>query len=72
VRSRNTIPIEQARAQIVREISQKKFDDALKAATSNVHSDLNEQYFSFHNAPPPQRIQPRALPPAGTKTAPPK
>jgi hypothetical protein len=73
VRSRNTIPIEQARAQIVREISQKKFDDALKAATSNVHSDLNEQYFSFHNAPPQQqRIPPRVVPPAGTKTAPPK
>ena len=72
VRSRNTIPVEQARAQIVREISQKKFDDALKAATSGVHSDLNEQYFSFHNTPPPQRIQPRALPPAGAKTAPPK
>ena len=72
VRSRNTISMEQARAQIVREISQKKFDDALKAATSNVHSDLNEQYFGFHNAPPPQRIQPRVVPPAGTKTAPPK
>ena len=72
VRSRNTVPIEQARAQIAREISRKKFDDALKAATSNVHSDLNEQYFSFHNAPPPQRIAPRAVPPAGTKTAPPK
>jgi hypothetical protein len=72
VRSRNTIPIELARAQIVREISQKKFDDALKAATSGVHSDLNEQYFSFHNAPPPQRISPRVVPPAGAKTAPPK
>jgi hypothetical protein len=72
VRSRNTIPIEQARAQIVREISEKKFDDALKAATSNVHSDLNEQYFSFHNAVPPQRIAPHSVPPAGTKTAPPK
>ncbi|HEX3091303.1 MAG TPA: hypothetical protein VHW72_01705, partial [Candidatus Angelobacter sp.] len=72
VRSRATVPIEQARAQIVREISQKKFDDALKAATSNVHSDLNEQYFSFHNALPPQRIAPRVVPPAGAKTAPPK
>src|ERR1051326_2160271 len=72
VRSRNTVPVQQARAQIVREISQKKFDDALKAATSNVHSDLNEQYFSFHNAMPPQRIAPHAVPPAGPKTAPPK
>ena len=72
VRSRNTVPMEQARAQIVREISQKKFDDAMKAATSNVHSDLNEQYFSFHNASLPQRIAPHAVPPAGAKTAPPK
>lgn len=72
VRSRNTISIEQARAQIVREISQKNIDSALKAATGTVHSELNEQYFSFHNAAPPQRIPPRALPPAGAKTAPPK
>ena len=71
VRSRNTVPIEQARAQIVREISQKNIDAALKTATSGVHSELNEQYFSFHNAAPPQRIPPRTFPP-GTKTAPPK
>jgi hypothetical protein len=71
VRSRNTIPLEQAKAQIVREISQKNIDAALKTATSGVHSELNEQYFSFHNAAPPQRIPPRTLPPA-TKTAPPK
>jgi len=71
VRSRNTIPLEQAKAQIVREISQKNIDAALKTATSGVHSELNEQYFSFHNAAPPQRITPRTLPPT-TKTAPPK
>ena len=72
VRSRNTMSLEQARAQIVREISQKNIDDALKAATSSVRSDLNEQYFGFHNAVPPQRIPPRAVPPGTTKTAPPK
>jgi len=71
VRSRNNIPLEQAKAQIVREISQKNIDAALKTATSSVRSELNEQYFSFHNAAPPQRIPPRTLPP-GTKTAPPK
>jgi len=71
VRSRNTIPIEQAKPQIVREISQKNIDAALKTATSSVHSELNEQYFSFHNAAPPQRIPRSTLPPA-TKTAPPK
>jgi hypothetical protein len=72
VRSRNTMPMEQARAQIVREISQKNIDDALKAVTGNVHSDLNEQYFGSRNAPPPQRIPPRAVPPGSTKTVPPK
>jgi hypothetical protein len=72
VRSRNTMPMEQAKAQIVREISQKNIDDALKSATGGVTSDLNEQYFSLRHAAPPQRIQPHALPPAGTKTAPPK
>jgi len=72
VRSRNTMPMEVARTQIVREISQKNVDEALKAATSGVTSDLNEQYFSLRHAPPPQRIPQRALPPGGTKTAPPK
>lgn len=72
VRSRNIMPMEQARAQIVREISQKNIDDALKSATGGVTSDLNEQYFSLRHAAPPQRIQPRVLPPGGTKTAPPK
>jgi hypothetical protein len=72
VRSRNAMPMEQAKALIVREISQKNIDDALKAATNGVTSDLNEQYFSLRNAPPPQRIPPRVVPPAGTKTAPPK
>jgi hypothetical protein len=46
LRARNTIPLELAKAQIVREISQKNIDAALKAATSGVHSDLNEQYFN--------------------------
>ncbi|HEX3155527.1 MAG TPA: peptidylprolyl isomerase [Candidatus Angelobacter sp.] len=72
VRSRNTMPLEAARAQIVREISQKNIDDALKAATSNVHSDLNEQYFSLQHAAPPQRIPARVLPPGAMKPAPPK
>ncbi|HXO38095.1 MAG TPA: peptidylprolyl isomerase [Candidatus Acidoferrum sp.] len=72
VRSRNGIPLEQAKVQIVREISQKNIDDALKAATGGVTSDLNEQYFSLRNAATPQRIPPRALPPGGTKPAPPK
>jgi hypothetical protein len=72
VRSRNSVPLELAKAQIVREISQKNIDDALKAATGGVTSDLNEQYFNLRHAAPPQRIPPRALPPGGTKPATPK
>ena len=72
VRSRNTVPMEQARALIVREISQKNIDDALKAATSGVTSDLNEQYFSLRHASPPPRIPPRALPPGAARPTPPK
>jgi PPIC-type PPIASE domain len=72
VRTRNSIPLEQAKAQIVREISQKNIDDALKAATSGVQSDLNEQYFNLRHASPPPRIPGRVLPPGGTKPAPPK
>jgi hypothetical protein len=72
VRSRNSIPLEQAKAQIVREISQKNIDDALKAASNGVESELNEQYFSFRHASPPPRIPPRAVPPGSAKPAPPK
>jgi hypothetical protein len=72
VRVRNTVPLEQAKGQIVREISQKNIDDALKAATSGVHSDLNEQYFDLRRASPPPRIPARMLPPGSAKPTPPK
>ena len=69
LRGRNTIPLEQARPEIIREISQKKMDAALKAATENVRSDLNEQYFNPHatgSAPP--RVPARLLPPGAVQT----
>jgi hypothetical protein len=72
VRSRNTVPLEQAKGLIVREISQKNIDDALKAATSGVHSDLNEQYFNLRHANPPPRIPARIVPPGSARPAPPK
>lgn len=67
LRSRNVIPLEQAKAQIVREISQKNIDAALKAATSGVRSDLNEQYFNPRPTGASQlpRIPARLLPPGG-------
>ena len=72
MRNRNAIPLEQAKAEIVREISQKNIDDGLKAATSGVHSELNEQYFSLRRAAAPPRIPPHTLPPGSMKPAPPK
>src|SRR5258708_6090401 len=72
VRSRNTVPLELARALIVREISQKNIDDALKPATSGVTSDLNEQYFNLRHANPPPRIPARMVPPGSAKPTPPK
>lgn len=75
LRSRNTMPLEQAKAQIVREISEKNIDAALKAATSGVTSEVNEQYFNLRHAGPPPRIPARMIPPGSSpaqKSAPPK
>jgi PPIC-type PPIASE domain len=70
LRSRNTVPLEQARAQLVREISQKNINAALSAATSGVHSDLNEQYFNPHVTSAPQlpKVPARLLPPGGMQS----
>jgi hypothetical protein len=68
MRSRNTIPLEQAKAEIVREISQKNIDEGLKAATSGVHSELNEQYFSPRRAAAPPRIPGRIIPPGSAQS----
>jgi hypothetical protein len=46
LRGRTTLTLDQAKPQIVREISQQKVDAALKSATSGVIPDLNEQYFN--------------------------
>jgi hypothetical protein len=59
LRGRTTFTLDQAKAQIIREISQQKIDAALKSATSDVRSDLNEQYF---NPRPTGGVQPPKLP----------
>lgn len=68
MRNRNTIPLEQAKTEIVREISQKNIDEGLKAATNGVHSELNEQYFSPRHAAVPPRIPARIIPPGGAQS----
>ena len=53
LRGRMALPLEQAKAEIVRDISQKNIDAALKAATGGVHTDFNEQFFNPYPAGPP-------------------
>ena len=43
--SKDTLPKEQVKAEITREISQQKFNNALKTAIDSTHAQFNEQYF---------------------------
>jgi hypothetical protein len=65
LRGRTTLTLDQAKPQIVREISQHKVDAALKSATSGVHPDLNEQYFNprVNGGVQPTRPPARMIPP---------
>jgi hypothetical protein len=71
LRSRTTIPLEQAKADIVKELSQKNIDAALKAATGHVHSEFNEQFFNPGPAvaPPNHRVPLRMRTPASAPTS---
>src|ERR1051325_8927406 len=70
LRGRNTLALDQARPQIVREISQQKVDAALKSATSGISSDLNEQYFNPRatGGVQPPRVPARMLPPGAVQS----
>jgi hypothetical protein len=45
LRSRDTIPIENVKAEITRDLHQKNLEVAIKAVTGNVHPELNDQFF---------------------------
>jgi hypothetical protein len=45
LRSRDTIPLEQVKGEIVRDLHQKNMEMALKAVTGSIHPELNEQFF---------------------------
>jgi hypothetical protein len=45
LRSRDTIPLESVKTEIVRDLHQKNLEVAIKAVTGNVHPELNEQFF---------------------------
>lgn len=56
LRSRDTVPLEQAKNEIIRELHRKDMETAMKAVNENVHAELNDQFFK------PQ------LPPGAPKT----
>ncbi|MGC2695472.1 MAG: peptidylprolyl isomerase [Candidatus Angelobacter sp.] len=59
IRSREPIPLELVKADIVRELYQKNMEAAVKSATSHVHSELNEQFFKPNPiAPGPPAFRP--------------
>lgn len=45
VEARRTLPLQMVRDEISRELSRQKVENALKAVTGNIHTDLNEDYF---------------------------
>jgi hypothetical protein len=45
LRSRDTIPVENVKAEITRDLHQKNLEVAIKAVTGNVHPELNDQFF---------------------------
>lgn len=47
VRSRDTMPLEVAKKDIIRELHQKNLQEAIKQIMANVHTKLNEQFFAL-------------------------
>jgi hypothetical protein len=60
VASKETLKETQVKADIIREIAQQKYKDALKAVMDSAHADFNEQYFGRMAPKPP--IEPPVLP----------
>jgi peptidyl-prolyl cis-trans isomerase C len=66
VESKQTLPEEQVKDEISRELSRQKMEDQMKSINSNVKADLNDQYFGPPNTPPagmvPGGPMPRPVP----------
>jgi hypothetical protein len=45
LRSRDTIPVEYVKAEIVRDLHQQNMEAAIKSVTGSIHADMNEQFF---------------------------
>jgi hypothetical protein len=60
VASRETLKKDQVKAEIIHEIAQQKYRDALKAVMDSAQADFNEQYFG--RMPPKLPMEPPAMP----------
>jgi parvulin-like peptidyl-prolyl cis-trans isomerase-like protein len=58
VESRQTLPLDSVKEEIVREIARHKMEEKIKELTGSVHSDLNESYFGPPTPPPTARPVP--------------
>ncbi|MGH9570182.1 MAG: peptidylprolyl isomerase [Candidatus Angelobacter sp.] len=58
VRSKGAMPLQQARAEIVRELHQKSVQAHIKEVLANVQTDLNDQFFSVKGVAPPPLLRP--------------
>lgn len=45
LRSRDTIPVESVKGEIVRDLHKKNMEEAIKSVTGAVHAELNDQFF---------------------------
>jgi parvulin-like peptidyl-prolyl isomerase len=73
VESKQTLPLEQVKDEISREIFRQKMEAQMKSVNAGVKADLNDKYFGPAGAPPtgpvsrpqpPGAVEPRQFPPA--------
>lgn len=74
VESRQTLPLEQVKDEISRELFREKMEAGMKAITAAVKADYNEEYFGPAAPPPPPPAarfgNPSAAPPPGSRPSP--
>ena len=73
LRSRDTIPVQYVKDEIVRDLHQKNMEAAIKSVTGPVHSELNDQFFGptggrggpiLRTPQPSDRLFPKAVTPS--------
>jgi PPIC-type PPIASE domain len=67
VESKQTLPQEQVKDEISRELFRQKMESQMKSITGGVKADFNDQYFGSPNSPPPGAIPPGAQAPGAPR-----